>query len=174
MINNEIVLSLLPVIIFNGVLLLSFFIFSIIYKKRPNDESVPGFKHKSFVGEFLRQFGYWFTRPLIWIFIKLGFTPNSLTISSLLLACLSGYYFYEGSFAAGGWLLIASGTLDGLDGRLARATGQTSRSGAFLDSTLDRYCDGILVAGIALYFREDPLMLLFSILTIIGSEVVSY
>ncbi len=174
MISNELFLTLLPVIIFNGMLLASLIIFSIIYKKRPKDESVPGFKHKTFVGDFLRQFGYWFTIPWIWIFVKLRFTPNTLTITSLVLACLSGYYYYEGSFAAGGWVLIVSGAFDGLDGRLARATGQVTRSGAFLDSTLDRYCDGILLAGIAMYFRNDPLMLLVSILTIIGSEVVSY
>jgi phosphatidylglycerophosphate synthase len=172
--EDEVFLSLLPVFIFNGVLLLCFIIFIFIYRRRPMDESVPELKHKSFVGEFLRQFGYWFTNPLTWIFIKLRFTPNTLTISSLFLACLSACYYYKGSFAAAGWILIASGALDGLDGRLARATGQVTRSGAYLDSTLDRYCDGILLAGLAMYFRDDPLMLIITILTIIGSEVVSY
>ena len=174
MIENKLLLSLLPFIIFNGMLLASFFIFSIIYRWRTRDESVPKFSHKTFIGEFLRQFAYWFTNPLIWIFIKLRFTPNTLTVSSLIIACFSGYYYYQGNFAVGGWVLVASGILDGLDGRLARATGQVTLSGAYLDSTLDRYCDGIFLAGIAMYFRNDPLMLLITILTIISSELVSY
>lgn len=172
--ENEVLMSLLPVIIINGVLLGSFFIFSIIYRWRPKDESVPGFKHKTFIGEFLRQYGYWFTNPLIWIFIKLRFTPNTLTVSSLILAFFSAYYYYLGSFAAGGWIMVASGILDGLDGRLARETNQVTRSGAYLDSTLDRYCDGLFLVGIAVYFRDDVMMLIITILTIIGAEVVSY
>lgn len=172
--NQEIFMALLPVIIFNCLLLGSLLIFGIIYRRRPRDKTVPEYSHKSFIGVFLRQFGYWFTNPLIWIFIKLRFTPNTLTISAVFLSCLSAYYYYEGSFAAGGWILIASGALDGLDGRLARATGQVTRSGAYLDSTLDRYSDGILLAGIALYFRNDLFMLIVTILTIIGAEVVSY
>jgi len=172
--GNEVFMSLLPLIITNGILLLCALIFAIIYKFRPKDESVPGYSHKTFVGSFLRQFGYWFTFPLIWIFMKLKFTPNTLTISSLFLAILSAYYYSEGSFAAGGWVLVASGTLDGLDGRLARATNKVSVEGGFLDSTLDRYADGILLTGIAIFFRNEPIILLATILTIIGSMVVSY
>jgi phosphatidylglycerophosphate synthase len=79
-------------------------------------------------------------------------TPNGITAISILLSFVTGSLYAVGFIALGGWLLIISGTLDMLDGALARETNQTTKSGAFFDSCGDRYSDAFVFIGIALYF----------------------
>ena len=174
MIQNEIILSLLPLIIINGIILISFIIFAFIYPKRPNDPEILKRMHRSFVGVFLREYWYWLTTPLTNIFRAVGLTPNYLTGISLIMAILSGYFFYKGNFALAGWILIICGTMDLLDGRLARLTNMETTEGAFFDSCADRYSDGIVILGIALHFKDNLFMLFVSIMTLIGSELISY
>lgn len=97
-----------------------------------------------------------------------------LTIISPFIAIITGYYYYKGDFGNAGWIFIGGGILDMLDGRLARVTNRITKEGAFLDSNLDRYSDGIIFGGIALYFRDNVFMLVISILTIIGIQITSY
>ncbi|MDY6933826.1 MAG: CDP-alcohol phosphatidyltransferase family protein [Spirochaetota bacterium] len=174
MINNEILISLLPLIIVNSSVIAALIIFAFLYPKRPNDPEVLGRMHKSFIGVFIREFWYWVVNPFISIFKALGLTPNMLTGISLVFALISGYFYYRGDFALAGWVLIICGTMDLLDGRLARVTQQVSREGAFYDSCIDRYSDGIVLIGIALYFRDDFCMLTVSLFALLGSELVSY
>ncbi|MBN2039247.1 MAG: CDP-alcohol phosphatidyltransferase family protein [Spirochaetes bacterium] len=174
MLNNEIFVSLLPIIIFNLIFLITLMIFAILYPGRKRDETVPQYTHKSFIGPFAREYGYWFTYPILQIFIKLKLTPNNLTAFSPVIAIISAYFYYKGNFAVAGWICWCSGILDFLDGRLARATGKISKEGAFFDSTLDRYSDGIVFSGIALYFHNNLFMLIILLITILGTEITSY
>jgi CDP-diacylglycerol---glycerol-3-phosphate 3-phosphatidyltransferase len=174
MIESEVLLSLWPVIFFYCLLIVTLTIFSFIYRRRPKDVTIPSFTHKTFVGVFIREYGYWVTNPLIYIFIKLKFTPNTITLTAPFLAFLSGYFYYKGEFAFAGWILLFGGILDFMDGRLARATNQITEEGAFLDSNLDRYSDGIVFGGIALYFSNNMFMLIIVILSIIGIQITSY
>ena len=85
--------------------------------------------------------------------------------------------FAFGYLRIGGFLLIFAALFDTLDGALARATGQVSEFGAFLDSSLDRYSEGVTLAGLAFYYAElgdstVEIMLLFT--TLLGSLMVSY
>jgi CDP-diacylglycerol--glycerol-3-phosphate 3-phosphatidyltransferase len=58
----------------------------------------------------------------------------------------------------GGFLVIAAGYVDNLDGQMARTTGKEGPAGAFLDSVLDRYSDFLFVFGILLhYYRSNAL-----------------
>jgi archaetidylinositol phosphate synthase len=74
------------------------------------------------------------------------FNPNFITIAGLvppiLFFWLLTHHYYD-------WALLALvGTLfDSLDGAYARATGQTTKFGAFLDSTLDRFSDAVIIAA---------------------------
>lgn len=172
--ENELLSSLWPVIFFNCILISTFIIFSIIKRYRPKDPNIPKFSHKTFIGLFLREYGYWSTYPFVYVFIKLKITPNTLTIIAPFIAIISAFFYYKGEFANAGWILIASGILDFLDGRLARSTNQITKEGAYLDSNMDRYSDGIIFAGIALYFRNNLFMLIVTILSIIGTEITSY
>lgn len=80
-------------------------------------------------------------------------TPNHVTYGGLALSMLAGLSFtcYP---LLGGVLTLLSGLLDTLDGSLARATGQSKKFGAFLDSVLDRYTELIIYLGIWYYFYK--------------------
>jgi CDP-diacylglycerol--glycerol-3-phosphate 3-phosphatidyltransferase len=73
-----------------------------------------------------------------------------------------------------GVLIVVVGLFDALDGALARSTGQTSRFGAFLDSTLDRFAEIALYLGLLYLYRADPLATVLVYLSITGSLMVSY
>jgi CDP-diacylglycerol--glycerol-3-phosphate 3-phosphatidyltransferase len=81
-----------------------------------------------------------------------------------------GYLFWSGL------LIIGSALFDAVDGTLARMIGRTSRFGAFLDSTLDRFSEAVIFLGLFIYFigqdRQLELILIYA--TVVGSLMVSY
>lgn len=126
-----------------------------------------------FLGTELRAYFSWVIRPF-WALVRATrLPPDAITMLSLLLALAAGAALAGGRFALGGWLYIASGILDVLDGRLARATGQQTRAGAALDSILDRYADAAVLAGLAWYYR-DSWVLIAVLAALGGSFITSY
>ncbi|WP_243678465.1 CDP-alcohol phosphatidyltransferase family protein [Vulcanisaeta distributa] len=104
--------------------------------------------------------------------------PNALTVSSLIIALptpylmwLHHYWAYVLTFA----LLIIASAFDMLDGLIARYWGgRTSRLGAFLDSTLDRYVDFIALIDLWIVSNMDLLSMVSLLLAILGSLMTSY
>lgn len=90
------------------------------------------------------------------ILSKIGIHPNVLTISGLIMSIVAGVFYAMGSFFWAAWVVVLAGTCDVLDGLIARKRNQNSKFGAFFDSTLDRYSDLCLFAGIAYYFAQHP------------------
>lgn len=76
--------------------------------------------------------------------------PNMLTLLSLCAGLSAVRLALEGDFRLGVAAILASAVLDGLDGRIARLIGATSRFGAELDSLVDFVCFGV-VPGLLLY-----------------------
>src|SRR3972149_42271 len=72
-----------------------------------------------------------------------------------------------------GWILVTSGTLDVVDGAIARKGGAASRRGAFIDSVVDRYGECAVFAGLALHFRGDWAFWVV-LAAFFGSLMVSY
>lgn len=107
---------------------------------------------------------------------KGGITPNQLTLAGLVINFLAGWIFATGHLFLGGIVLIIASLGDLLDGALARKTGKTSKFGAFLDSTVDRYSDFFLLGGLALYFAQlgQDGWLLLTMGAILGSVATSY
>jgi CDP-diacylglycerol--glycerol-3-phosphate 3-phosphatidyltransferase len=105
-----------------------------------------------------------------------GVAPNAITVTALLLAACAAAVLANGYMAWGGGLILLAGALDALDGSLARLTGQQSRFGAFLDSTLDRYSDALVFVGLAWFYLNAgarmEVMLIFA--SLVGSVMVSY
>jgi CDP-diacylglycerol--glycerol-3-phosphate 3-phosphatidyltransferase len=104
-------------------------------------------------------------------------TPNILTATGFALTFLSALLLAIGYFRLGALLLFFASVFDMLDGALARATAQSSRFGAFLDSTLDRYSESATFLALAIYYLRTPatrveVILIFVIL--VGSLMVSY
>ena len=79
---------------------------------------------------------------------RLGLTPNALTIIGFLGTCIAAWAAASQLWLLAGVLVLVFGIFDLFDGTLARATGKTSKLGAFLDSTFDRAGEGIVFLGI--------------------------
>ncbi len=125
------------------------------------------------LGPLFVGFYYWFLSPLLRLAKRSGLRPNHITLASLAASIPTGLAIATGHFALASVLLIAGNTLDLVDGYLARSKGLTSKAGAFLDSTVDRICDGAILGGFAVYYAGTPTM--FAALTaLVMSFVTSY
>jgi phosphatidylglycerophosphate synthase len=87
-------------------------------------------------------------RPIAIGFGRLGLTPNHLTLIGFGIAIIAAVAAAQQAWIAAGVLLVVGGVFDLFDGALARATGQTSRLGAFMDSVFDRAGEGVVYVGI--------------------------
>jgi CDP-diacylglycerol--glycerol-3-phosphate 3-phosphatidyltransferase len=107
---------------------------------------------------------------------RTGVTPNALTVIGLVLNVVVAAVLAAGYLAVGGALLLAAGAFDMLDGALARSTGQMTKFGAFLDSTLDRYSELIVFGGLLLHFQASGLLVEATLVfaAAAGSVMVSY
>jgi CDP-diacylglycerol--glycerol-3-phosphate 3-phosphatidyltransferase len=110
---------------------------------------------------------------------RLPITPNQVTVAGTLLTFVAASLAGFGLLRVAGIVLALSGTFDILDGALARATKRSYPYGAFLDSTFDRYSEGAVYVGVAVYFlgTGDPYMrweVLACMLALAGSFLVSY
>ena len=99
--------------------------------------------------------------------------PDALTWAQLAVSLLAGVAFWRGVVFLAGWLTILAGTLDILDGGVARRTGIAGPRGAFVDSVIDRWAEFATFAGLGAFFR-DGWMLAVVALAAFGSFMVSY
>ena len=81
---------------------------------------------------------------------RIGLTPNALTLIGFAGTCAAAWLAASQQWVVAGILVIAFGIFDLFDGTLARATGRASKFGAFLDSTLDRTGESLVLVGIAI------------------------
>ena len=102
--------------------------------------------------------------------------PNHLTIIGLGVSVLAATAFCTARIRTAGILLILAGLCDFFDGSLARASGQVSAFGAFLDSVIDRYSDlVVLLAIVVLYAQVSHTRgAIVAMAGLIGSMMVSY
>lgn len=165
--------SLLPLVVINVLMLSTVVVFAFIYKRRPKDPELSKRQKSKILGEFLWEYWAWFISPIEKLFVQFKISPNFLTTFGFLLSAGSGLAFATGHFGVAGWLMIIGGTFDMFDGRIARKTGMTSKSGAFYDSVMDRYGEAIVFFGLAIFYRHS--WVLYLVLgALIGSQMVSY
>ena len=94
--------------------------------------------------------------PFVRLFIKLGISPDAVTLVGTLGVCVGALAFFPRGELLWGVLFITAFVFsDLIDGKMARTLGRKSRFGAFWDSTLDRIGDGAIFGGLALYFAGD-------------------
>jgi CDP-diacylglycerol--glycerol-3-phosphate 3-phosphatidyltransferase len=116
---------------------------------------------------------YWLLGPVFRLVARTSLRPNHITLASLGLSALTAATIATGHFALAATLLIAGATLDIIDGHLARAKNLSTTGGAFLDSTVDRICDGLIFGGCVVYYA-GTLFMYVSLLVMIMSFTVSY
>ena len=80
---------------------------------------------------------------------RVGLTPNALTLIGFAIACVAAVAAGAQAWLIAGFLVVFGGVFDLFDGAVARATGKVSKLGAFLDSTFDRWGEGVVYVGIA-------------------------
>lgn len=90
--------------------------------------------------------------------IRAGLTPNIITTLSIVVLLASGAAFALGWLRVGSALLLFSGLLDLLDGKVARRGKMSSRFGAFYDSSMDRLGEGALFTGIAIFYMRSAMV----------------
>src|ERR1700694_4612430 len=131
---------------------------------------------------FTTRFEAWVRRRAEALVTALGrtpLTPNQVTVIGTALTFLAAGLAAFGHLQWAGVVLIFAGTCDILDGALARSTKTSYPYGAFLDSTLDRYSEGAIYAGLTAYFvgMGGPLqrwLVLATLAALAGSFLVSY
>jgi CDP-diacylglycerol--glycerol-3-phosphate 3-phosphatidyltransferase len=131
---------------------------------------------------FTTRFEAWVRRRAEALITALGrtpLTPNQVTVVGLALTSIAAGLAAFGHLRWAGVVLIFAGTCDILDGALARSTNASYPYGAFLDSTLDRYSEGVVYLGLAAYFLsvDGPLqrwLVLATLAALAGSFLVSY
>jgi CDP-diacylglycerol--glycerol-3-phosphate 3-phosphatidyltransferase len=110
------------------------------------------------------------------LFSSLGVSPNVITMVGFFLMIVIAVLLAQGYLFWGGILIIIVGLFDAMDGTLARMMGRTSRFGAFLDSTLDRYSEAVIFFGLFIYLsgQNQRLEMILIYATMVGSLMVSY
>lgn len=126
--------------------------------------------------DLLRVWFKWVVDPVGRFFLRLGLTPNSMTIIGLAGNFLGAYFLSQGKMTLGGSLVLIMTPIDALDGTMARLLGEPSDFGAFVDSVSDRYAELAILGGL-MYFYASHGNALGSTLAFVaaaGSVLVSY
>lgn len=153
--------------------------------------------------DFLQKVIYVMINPIIKAMIKVGITPNIVTFVGFIGNIVAAGFFIDAAWDLGfvdasaditsdgqylenmkkigwgGFIILAAGLFDMMDGRLARMSGKSSLFGALWDSTLDRYSELVSLFGICLAFirMQDGEWFWMGVVTfaaMIGSVMVSY
>ena len=114
--------------------------------------------------------------PIARVMARLGIHPNTVTLVGFLLQVGVGVVFGLGHLVLGGWLLLVVAPVDALVGALARALGQKSLLGAFLDSTFDRLSDAALILGLTVHYlrQGEHLEVVLLLISLVAALMVSY
>ena len=108
--------------------------------------------------------------------IESRLTPNAISLTGLALNLLAAALIWEGLMFLGGVAFIVGSVMDTLDGRYSRMSGKGTPFGAFLDSTLDRAEEGIVLAAVAAQFalsgNRDAVAAV--VIAVLASLMVSY
>src|SRR5499433_2483165 len=128
------------------------------------------------LGRYRESVRTWVEPVGLVLYRRFGLRPNHLTILGLGVSFLAATAFVAGRTRCAGVLLILAGLCDFFDGSLARASGQVSTFGAFLDSVIDRYSDLVVLLGIVVLYAHMSQMrgAIVAMAGLIGSMMVSY
>ena len=116
--------------------------------------------------------------PIVNLLLKLGVSPDAVTLVGTVGVSAGALVFFpQGKLLTGVLVITAFVFSDLIDGAMARASGQTSSWGAFLDSTLDRMADAAIFAGLVLYFAgpgDDYLYVCVALYCLVMGIITSY
>jgi CDP-diacylglycerol---glycerol-3-phosphate 3-phosphatidyltransferase len=110
------------------------------------------------------------------LLVESRLTPNAISLTGLALNIVAAVLVYQDYFFLGGIAFIVGSVMDTLDGRYSRMSGKGTQFGAFLDSTLDRVSEGIVLAAVAAQFADagDQFAVAATVIAVLASVMVSY
>jgi len=108
--------------------------------------------------------------------IESRLTPNAISLTGFALNVVAAVLITQRHFVLAAFAFIIGSLMDMMDGRYSRMSGKGTPFGAFLDSTLDRIEEGVVLAAVAAYFadRGEELAAGVTVLAVVGSYMVSY
>jgi CDP-diacylglycerol--glycerol-3-phosphate 3-phosphatidyltransferase len=108
--------------------------------------------------------------------IESRLTPNAISITGFCLCVLAAVLVWQDQYFLGGLAFVIGSVCDTLDGRYSRMSGKGTPFGAFLDSTLDRIEEGVVLTAVAYQFsdRGDNLAVAAVVVAVLASLMVSY
>jgi CDP-diacylglycerol--glycerol-3-phosphate 3-phosphatidyltransferase len=108
--------------------------------------------------------------------IESRLTPNAISLTGFALCVFAGVLVWQDEYFLGGLAFVIGSVCDTLDGRYSRMSGKGTSFGAFLDSTLDRIEEGIVLIAVGFQFsdRGDNLAVCAVVLAVLASLMVSY
>ena len=108
--------------------------------------------------------------------IESRLTPNAISLTGFALNVVAAALVWQRYFFLGGIAFIVGSVMDTLDGRYSRMSGKGTPFGAFLDSTLDRIEEGIVLTAVAATFarQHDQLATAAVVVAVLASLMVSY
>jgi CDP-diacylglycerol---glycerol-3-phosphate 3-phosphatidyltransferase len=108
--------------------------------------------------------------------IESRLTPNAISLTGLVLNVVAAVLVWQELFILGGIAFIVGSVCDTLDGRYSRMSGKGTQFGAFLDSTLDRIEEGIVLTAVAAVFAKqgNDTAAAAVVLAVLASLMVSY
>jgi len=108
--------------------------------------------------------------------IESRLTPNAISVTGLIGNLIAAVLILEHYFVLAGIAFILGSLCDMFDGRYSRMSGKGTPFGAFLDSTLDRVEEGIVLAAVAAWFAQqgNDFAVGATVVAVVGSYMVSY
>jgi CDP-diacylglycerol--glycerol-3-phosphate 3-phosphatidyltransferase len=108
--------------------------------------------------------------------IESRLTPNAISVTGLIGNLIAAVLILEHHFVLAGIAFILGSLCDMFDGRYSRMSGKGTPFGAFLDSTLDRVEEGIVLAAVAAWFAQEgnDFAVGATVVAVVGSYMVSY
>src|ERR1035437_7207406 len=108
--------------------------------------------------------------------IESRLTPNAISLTGFTLNLAAAGLVVDRLFFLAGIAFIIGSVMDTLDGRYSRMSGKGTPFGAFLDSTLDRLEEGIVLTAVAAYFaaRHNQVAVAAVVVAVLASLMVSY
>jgi CDP-diacylglycerol--glycerol-3-phosphate 3-phosphatidyltransferase len=108
--------------------------------------------------------------------IESRLTPNAISIAGLIGNLIAAVLVTQRLFFLAGIAFVLGSVMDTLDGRYSRMSGKGTLFGAFLDSTLDRIEEGVVLAAVAGYFAAtgQDFAAAMCVVAVLGSLMVSY
>ena len=103
-------------------------------------------------------------------------TPNTISLTGFALNVAAAVLLFERWFFLAGLAFIIGSIMDTLDGRYSRMSGKGTPFGAFLDSTLDRLEEGVVLTAAGTYFawKGDQAAVAAVVIAVLASLMVSY